>query len=185
MNKIKLFFVAGVALLIASCSNDSQTKQQVVVNKDTIRNSYILQIKKWEKEMHKTMELDNVTAGLAIKSYNDFVKTFPDDSLCADFLFKAGEIATALKQYPQSLMYYKKITDKYPDYKNFVASLYLQGFLLDNYLNDDAKAKVIYEEVITKYPTSMYADNAKMAINNLGKSDEELIKEFKKKNHQK
>ena len=85
----------------------------------------------------------------------------------------------------EALLSNKNITDKYPNYKNYTASLYLQGFLLDNYLNDDAKAKVIYEEVIAKYPTTIYADNAKMAIRNLGKSDDELIKEFKKKNGQK
>ncbi len=185
MNKIKIFFIVEIAFLIASCGHETQSNQQGAITKDSVRRQSITQIKKWEAEMHKSMELNNVTAGLAIKSYNDFVKAFPDDSLCPDFLFKAGEIATATKQYPQSLMYYKNITDKYPNYKNYTASLYLQGFLLDNYLNDDAKAKVIYEEVIAKYPTTIYADNAKMAIRNLGKSDDELIKEFKKKNGQK
>ena len=53
---------------------------------------------------------------------------------------------------------------------------------MDNFLNDDAKAKIIYEEVIAKYPNLSYANDAKAAINNLGKTDEELIKEFEKKN---
>ena len=56
---------------------------------------------------------------------------------------------------------------------------------MDNYLNDDEQAKTIYEEVIAKYPTSTYANDAKAAIKNLGKTDEELIKEFKKKNGEK
>lgn len=185
MNKIKLYIIAIISLLIVSCGSETQTKQQIPVSKDSIRSQSIKQIKKFEAEMHQSMELNNVTAGLAIKSYSDFVKLFPEDSLCADFLFKAGEIATATKQYPQSLMYYKNITDKYPNYKNYSASLYLQAFLLDNYLNDDEKAKLIYDEVIAKYPATIYADNAKMAIRNLGKSDEDLIKEFKKKNGQK
>ncbi len=185
MNIGKILFAVGVVILITSCGHETQPKQEVAVSKDSIRKQSITQIKKWEAEMHKSEVLNNVTAGLAIKSYSDFVKTFPEDSLCPDFLFKAGEIATATKQYPQSLMYYKNITEKYPNYKNYTASLYLQGFLLDNYMNDDAKAKVIYDEVIAKYPSTIYADNAKMAIKNLGKSDEELIKEFKKKNGQK
>ena len=185
MNKIKVVLIGSIALLIASCGHQTSPKQEVVISKDSIRKQSITQIKKWEAEMHKSEGLNNVTAGLAIKSYSDFVKMFPEDSLCPDFLFKAGEIATATKQYPQSLMYYKNITDKYPNYKNYTASLYLQGFLLDNYMNDDAKAKVIYDEIIAKYTSTIYADNAKMAIKNLGKSDEELIKEFKKKNGQK
>ncbi|MCE3279043.1 MAG: hypothetical protein K0S44_1234, partial [Bacteroidetes bacterium] len=61
-------------------------------------------------------------------------------------------------------------------------SLYLQGYLLDNFLNDEVRAKAIYEQVIAKYPDMPYSADAKAAIKNLGKSDEELIKEFQKKN---
>jgi len=147
-----------------------------------LQKQYLTEIKKLEDEMHQSLKLNDVTAGLAIKAYSDYAGLFPDDSLTPDYLFKAAEIATATKQYPQALTYYKSITDKYPNYTYKQESLFLQGYLLDNFLNDDAKAKIIYEEVIVKYPESTYANDAKAAITNLGKTDEELIKEFKKKN---
>jgi outer membrane protein assembly factor BamD (BamD/ComL family) len=179
MKKIKLIIAAGITLFISSCSNEQQKQQDPAV---LLHENSIVEIKKLEAEMHKSAEINNVTAGLAIQAYSDFAGNFPDDSLSPDYLFKAAEIATATQQYPQALTYYKTITDKYPQFKLNKESLYLQGYLLDNFLNDDAKAKLIYEQVITKYPASSYASDAKAAINNLGKSDEELIKEFKKKN---
>ena len=185
---MKNFLSLSAALLLlflVSCSNENSTPPPADSRLIPTREKYVENIKKLEAEMHASMELNNVTAALAIKAYDDFSKKYPDDSLTPDFLFKAGEIATAAKQYKQALMYYQTIEGKYPRFKLSDVSLYLQGFLLDNYLNDDKTAKGIYEEVMAKYPNSTYAADAKAAINNLGKSDEELIKEFKKKNGQK
>ncbi|MEI6489665.1 MAG: tetratricopeptide repeat protein [Bacteroidota bacterium] len=185
MKRIAFVSIIGLVAFLTSCGTDSTPKKEGGITKDSVRKMSIARIKKLEGEMHQTMELNNVTAGLALTAYTEFVNLFPDDSLSADFLFKAGEVATAIKQYPQALSYYKNITDKYPTYKNYVMSLYLQGFLQDNYLNADDKAKEIYSQVLEKYPTSTFANDAKAAIQNLGKSDEQLIKEFKKKNGQK
>ncbi|MGQ0827578.1 MAG: tetratricopeptide repeat protein [Bacteroidota bacterium] len=182
MKKIKIALIISVTLCIVSCNNNEPSKQTAEEFQKNLHEQYLAEIKKLESEMHKSTEINNVTAGLAIKAYSDYAEFFPDDSVTPGYLFKAAEIATATKQYPQALNYYKWITDKYPDYTYKKESLYLQGFLLDNYLNDDAKAKTIYEEVIAKYPESNYANDAKAAISNLGKTDEELIKEFRKKN---
>jgi TolA-binding protein len=100
-------------------------------------------------------------------------------------IFKSAEIATATKQYPQALAYYQTIEEKYTSYSLYKESLFLQASLLDNFINDDAKAKVVYEKLIAKYPSSSYANDAKFAIANLGKTDEELHKEFMKKNGEK
>ncbi len=183
--KIKIYLIVSAALFIISCNNQNKTDSETITPKSPTREQYIQPIKKYEAEMHRSLELNSAIASQAIKAYDDFVRMFPGDSLAPDFLFKAGEITTAAKQYPQALIYYQTITGKYPKYKLVDFSLYMQGVLLDNYLNDDAKAKVIYDEVIDKYPNSNYANDAKAAINNLGKSDDELIKEIKKKNGQK
>ncbi len=185
MKKLNYFLITATLFAVASCTNNEQTEQKNNAIKEPPREQFLAQIKKLETEMHKSLEINNVTADLAIKAYSDYVLFFPNDSVSPDYLFKAGEIATATKQYPQALIYYQQITNKYPTFKYVTESLYLQAFLLDNYLNDDAKAKIIYEDVIKKYPSSNFANDAKSAIANLGKSDEELIKEFKKKNKQK
>lgn len=186
-NNFKFILAYSILVIsIASCKNENKpVEDQTTLAKEPPREMYLNQIKKLEEEMHKSAQLNNVTGNLAIKAYSDYVLFFPNDTVAPDYLFKAAEIATATQQYPQALIYYQNITSKYPNYKLIQESLYLQGYLLDNFLNDEAKAKLIYEEVIQKYPASAYANDAKAAIKNLGKSDEELIKEFKKKNGEK
>ncbi len=183
MKNIKLILVVSIAVFIAACNNS--TTEEKIETKEPPREQYLAQIKRLETAMHTSPEINKDTAARAIKAYSDYVLFFPDDSVSADYLFKAAEIATAIQQYQQALIYYQEITKKYPKYTFVQESLYLQGYLLDNFLNDDVKAKVVYEQVIAKYPGSNYANDANAAISNLGKTDEQLIEEFKKKNKQK
>ena len=184
MKNLKLFLVASGALIMASCGNNKNAGQKAVVSSPP-REEYVAHLKNLEGEMHKMTALNEATARLAIQAYSDYATFFPNDTLAPACLFKAGEIATASKKYKTALSFYQTITSKYPDFRHVKESLYLQGFLLDNFLNDDAGAKIIYEQVIEKYPTTNYASDAKAAISNLGKTDEQLIQEFQKKNEKK
>lgn len=184
MKTSQLILAAATLLMAISCGTDQNEGQEKSLNKPP-REEYVLQLKKLEGEMHKAVEIDNNTANLAIKAYTDFVTYFPEDTLAPEYLFRAGEVATAAKKYRRALEYYQTITLTYPNYKHITESLYLQAFLLDNFLNDDAAAKTAYEEVISRYPSANYAKDAKAAIENLGKTDEQIIEEFEKKNKNK
>jgi TolA-binding protein len=183
MKILKVLSVAVMITAAVSCGTNQEKHETIpAARKTDPKESLLKQIYDNEAKMHKSMVLDPNTAAIAVKAYDDYAKYYPNDSLTPDFLFKAGEISTANQQYKQALSYYQAISTKYPDFKLQAESLYLQAYLLDNFLNDDAAAKPIYEEVIRKYPKLPYASDAKAAIKNLGKSDEELIREFEKKN---
>ncbi|MBK6985368.1 MAG: hypothetical protein IPH32_11690 [Bacteroidetes bacterium] len=49
-------------------------------------------------------------------------------------------------------------------------------------LNNEEEAAKYYRQVIREYPKSTFAEDAKAAIKNFGKTDEQLIQEFLKKN---
>jgi hypothetical protein len=49
-------------------------------------------------------------------------------------------------------------------------------------MNQKGKAKEYYEKVIDNYPDHVFAKEARVAIQHLGKTDEELIEEFEAKN---
>jgi TolA-binding protein len=188
----KLILALVIVLTAVSCGNNENAAQKETTQTETPaltppqpREEYISQIKKIEGEMHNAMEVDMTTANSAIQLYTDFATYFPNDSLAPEYLFKAGEVATGAKKYKRSLELYQTIAQKYPNYKHMMQSLYLQAFLLDNFLNDDAAAKTIYEEIISKYPNTNYAKDAKAAIEHLGKTDDQLIEEFEKKNEKK
>ena len=178
--KIFPFFI----LLIAACSNNNQEK---IESADSIaiqpnKEMYLNQVKSLESKLRSSEILNDTLAQKVVKAYTDYAYTFEQDSLSPDFLFKAAEVSMGLKAYDKALIYYRSICEKYPSYSHKVESLFLQGYLYDNFLNDDVKAKQIYEQVIDKYPNAKLAEDAKTAITQLGKTDEELIREFQAKN---
>ena len=185
MKYYKIIAATCLLVFISSCGNNEKKVEQVLKSKEGIREELLKSVKSEESEMHKSPVLDLAIAGVAIKAYSDFATMFPDDSLTPDFVFKSAEIETATQQYKQALASYETIENNYSDYKLYPESLFLKASLLDNYLNDDNKAKIAYEKVIEKFPTSSYATDAKAAILNLGKTDADLHKEFIKKNKEK
>lgn len=182
MKTLNYIFVSFLLIFTVACNNENQKVEQKAATIIDPKIELTNQINRLEGEMHRSVQIDNVTAGLALQAYSEYATNYPDDTLSPDYLFKSGEIATAIKQYPQALATYKKIVEKYPNYKLVQESLFLQASLLDNYLNEDIKAKIVYEQLISMYPNGSYSADAKAAINNLGKTDEQLIKEFQKKN---
>jgi TolA-binding protein len=185
---IFVFFISSVTFF-SSCSNDKvkevvssvEESKQIVITKDA---SYTI-IKELEKTAHSSVLFNDSLGKAMVKAYSDYANAFPTDTFSPDFLFKAAEVSTALKDYQHALNYYETITNNYPNYKYCVESLFLQAHIYDDFLNQDDKAKIVYEQLIAKYPTHKFAEDSKIMIKNLGKSDEELIKEFKKKNNEK
>lgn len=179
--KTPLLAIVLFSIVIFSC-NHSNTSDTVNSDAKTKHQNLIHGL---ETTMHSSASMNVAVGQIATQEYLKFVKAYPDDSVSADYLFKAGEIATAIQDYSTALQAYEQITAAYPKFRYVRESLYLQGFLLDNYLNDDAKAKTIYEKFLSTYSEGPYVQDAKAAIANLGKSDEELIEQFKKINKEK
>jgi TolA-binding protein len=74
-----------------------------------------------------------------------------------------------------------KFIDIYPNHKRTPEALFYKAFVYDNQLNDDVKAGEVYREYLEKYPNHEYASSADASIKNLGKSDEDLVREFEAK----
>jgi hypothetical protein len=56
--------------------------------------------------------------------------------------------------------------------------LFLKGFVYENYLKNMDLAKKNYLLYIEKYPEGDYVKDARMSINNLGKTPDQMIMEF-------
>ena len=57
-------------------------------------------------------------------------------------------------------------------------ALFLAAFCEETLNGDAQQAKFFYEEFLKKYPAHGLAKDAQFSIQNLGKTDEELIKMF-------
>lgn len=102
----------------------------------------------------------------------------PDHAKTPEFLHKGGETARSLRSFPKALELYEWIYTKYPEHEKAAQALFLTGFTYDNDLKEYDKARKIYEDFLAKYPNDDFADDTKFLLENLGKSDEEIIQSF-------
>lgn len=153
-------------LLLTSCTSEQQKSEQAIDAK--------------EKELYgdSTMTVDFSKAKDMIALYADFVKKYPDDPKSEDYLFKAGEVSMGTMQSNVAIKYFEQYYDKYPKTDKAPYSLFMQGFIYETQLKNIEKAKWCYEKFINDFPTHKLAEDAKYSIANLGKSEEDLIREF-------
>ncbi len=121
----------------------------------------------------------------AINAYTAFATNFPADSMAPMCLFRAAIFAANLNQYQRALSLYDTVSKKYPNFKDGVECLFNRAYIYDDKLKDTAKAHMYYQMVIDKYPHDSLASQARAAISLLGKTTDEIIKEFEEKNKNK
>ena len=113
-----------------------------------------------------------------------YALVYPQNENAPSNLFKAAEVAKSLRTFPKSLSLYDWIIDNYPDYEKAATSLFLKGFIIDNNLNDVDKAREVYNTFVEKYPKHELADDVQFLIENLGKTDEEILQMIEQKRQQ-
>jgi outer membrane protein assembly factor BamD (BamD/ComL family) len=113
--------------------------------------------------------------------YEDFIKDNPKDSLSPGFLFKAANIAMNSGDGNKALSLFDQYIQNYPDKPKAPLCLFFKAFIYENVLQNLDKARETYLLFIEKYPADEFVNDARMAIDNLGKSPEMLIKEFEAK----
>lgn len=146
-----------------------------------------------KEELAKIEALENELSNDSIKTanvnkvynlhiaYNGFADKFPKDSLAPVFLFRGGDMCIGLKWKKQAIEFFERVRNEYPDFKRTPDALFLEAFVYEDQVKDLAKAGELYRLFIEKYPQHPYAKDAAALIENLGKSPEDLIKEFEAK----
>ncbi|MEI6436685.1 MAG: tetratricopeptide repeat protein [Bacteroidota bacterium] len=113
--------------------------------------------------------------------YIDFIAANPKDTLSAGYLFKAANIVMNSGDGNKAMGYFDQYIRDYPNGPKVAMCLFFKAFVYENVLKDLDKAREIYLQFIEKYPKDEFADDARMALMNLGKTPEMLIKEFEAK----
>jgi hypothetical protein len=185
----RLILPALSGLFLFSCSTASSDKQPLDPHAATASTAPAAsqlreQAIAFDKKVKEATQLDRSTAIMAVKNFTDYAYAFPSDTLAPEFLFKAADISHgALQEYKQSLAYYRIITDKYPAYKKCAFALMRQAMIYDDDIEGgDEQAKLLYQQVIKKYPNTLFAQQATLLMDQLGKTSQQMIREFEHKN---
>ncbi|MBW6459663.1 MAG: tetratricopeptide repeat protein [Bacteroidales bacterium] len=116
-----------------------------------------------------------------ITAYTDYAAENKNSEEAPEYLYKAAELSLNLNKPVQALELYNQIIYQYPDYHKTPECLFLLAFIYENHMLNLGKAKELYETFIERYPDHDFADDAAISIQNMGKSPEELIREFEEK----
>jgi len=164
-----LFFSLLIMVSLVQCSQDPKAKIQSLE-------------KKMGSEEFTLDEKGTQTANELIQAYQDFAENHKDSPEAPAYLYKAADLSLNINKSKESLDLYNRIIYQYPDYQKVPECLFLMGYIYENYFQELGKAKEIYESFLSKYPNHDFADDARVSIENLGKSPEELIRLFEEKN---
>jgi tetratricopeptide (TPR) repeat protein len=99
----------------------------------------------------------------------------PDDQETSEILYKAAEYARILQSYPKALMLYDWIIEKYPQSDRAPQAFFLKAFTWDDNMKNYREAGELYRQFIEQYPDNEFADDAQFLLENLGKTDEEIL----------
>ena len=161
-----LYFISLSFLIFSSCSKTEQEKD-------------LEKIKDLEIQIKKDNTLDKKLALKLITVYDEFQKKYANDTISAIYIFKAGEIAMNTDLNGQAIYYFNKIERNYKKFNAYPLSIFYQALLYEK-LEKKEDAKIYYQKFINKYPKNKLSDDARMAIENLDLSLEELVKKFQK-----
>jgi TolA-binding protein len=161
----KILLVLLIATAIASCKSEKRKLSDKITER--------------EKEMlnDSSQAVNHKMAAEIIELYKEYADKFPEDTLAAEYLFRAGDVSNGIGQYKEAIGFYKRCSEINTYGKQPVA-FFLQGFIYETQLNDMQNAKRIYEEFLQKYPNHKLASDVNFSLANLGKSPEELVKMF-------
>lgn len=166
-------YIVGLVFILSACNSSSNK----TADSDGELNKSITEL---EAELFGSDEnkIDRKKAVQLVDLYTEFANTYPDDSLAPEYLYKAADISMNMRRPIQTIELFDQILNEYPDFDKAPTVLFLKAFVYEDQMNDYDRASQYYKLFLKKYPDNEFADDAEVSLKNLGKTPEELIKEF-------
>lgn len=173
--KSNLLTLGVIALFLVGCSSSSN---EVELNETDMLEL----INTTESELYSSKDkFDFGKAELLIKNYDQFAANFPENEQAAVFLFRAGDLCSGMNKSNQAISFFEKVYREHKDYEKAGDALFLIAFVQENQLKNLGSAEENYNKFIKEYPEHDLVSTAEFSIANLGKTPEDLIKEFERK----
>ena len=136
------------------------------------------QVVSLEKKVANHVSLDAHDASQLMKAYADFANACPSDSIVAEYLVRRADLLRGAGKFHDAIRLLQNIHDGYPTYENRALCAFLIAYLYETELGDEEMAEKFYNGVIDLHPESKEAKIAALSLKHLGKSPEELVRQF-------
>ena len=106
----------------------------------------------------------------ALSQYERLVQRFPKNPKVPDAMYSMGNVYMyGLQDYPKAIDTFTRITTDYSDTLKVASqSLFLIGFIYNNFMVDTAKARAAYARFLEKYPKHELAPSVKWEMDHIG-----------------
>jgi tol-pal system protein YbgF len=112
-----------------------------------------------------TQDLTQGRYAMALQSYREFLRRFPDSGQADNAQYGAGECFFAQSQFDSALVEYKAVGSRWGGGDRAPAALYKQG-LCEERMGRNSEAKKSFEDLVKRFPQS---GEAQLARDRLGK----------------
>ncbi|MBE0662874.1 MAG: hypothetical protein IH597_10445 [Bacteroidales bacterium] len=169
----KLFQSAIVLFALGILLQACQTPEQ----------KQLKRIKTLEDELFTNMTgmIDRVKASELVDAYEKYADANPDDTKSGEYLFRAADICMNTGYPEKAIEIYTRVFNDYTTYEKHPESLFLIAFIYENQLMNLKQAELSYRRFLELYPDHELANDAEILIQHLGKSPDEMVKEFEEK----
>lgn len=186
---MRLIIIGIVSVFFISCSNTSEkdlTIEQSEEVKDTIVDTFeerTAEIEKYSAILFSdSLNTNDEVALKLLKAYEDYIHYHSFETISMEYQFRAGELAKALNKPHVAIKHFNGLLERAPNHERAPLALFYKAMVIGDILLEHENAKRYYQEFIDKYPTHSLVESAKESIKLQGKSLEEIVKEFEKKN---
>lgn len=163
-----LSLVIVISLMFASCANRKEEKMNMLSKITKMENQFSQSI--------VSQKLDQVLVRDLAQEYVNFSNTFPSDTNSPRMIYKAAVLNLKyIADQHKAIDLFIKLSEKYPRFSETPMAIYTLAYIYNDILKDYDKAKKCYELLIEEYPNHYLTKEAKVLIQFVGKSDEQLL----------
>ena len=174
----KLFVFLVFAATLAACGNKQNPHEmaEVKLNADSLKKV----VADFDSKIKSGAAITQEDKRNTVQAYKYLSDLSADNKEKVDYLLKAGNLSGASHYNNEVKTCFEAALALETDPARLAEIHFTYAFINDTYLKQLDIAKMEYEKVVNDFPTSPWASEAKNALGYLGKSDEEILKEFEK-----
>lgn len=113
-----------------------------------------------------------------LDAYVAYVDNHPDDTTSGLYLYKAVTLCIGVNNGARAMELIDRTLNDFPGSRYAPTTIFLKAYVYENLMGNYGQASTVYQGFLKKYPDHELADDAEAALKYLGKSPEELVKEF-------
>lgn len=172
-----------MAFVVSSCNNENNEEQKVTnaaennqnVSQPLTETELISEFDRLKKEMQEDEDQDIKKLNKLIALSIDLVNNYPENETAPEKLDLAAQLSYAKGNARQSVEYYNRLINEYPDFAGLEYSYFMYANHLDLDLRKIDEATKAYQEFIERFPNSQFIPEAKMRLENIDMSMEDII----------